>query len=63
MLVWEGWRRIYFYIMTENMRSILRRWQRHLFTEDVKRRYNIVERQVSSSLLCPSRCDRRSEKR
>lgn len=46
MLLWEGWRRIYFYIMTENMRSILRRWQQQLFPEEIKKKYNIIERQV-----------------
>ena len=36
LLAWEGFRRLYFFVMTENMRAILRRWQKQLFPEDFK---------------------------
>ena len=35
--------------MTENMRTILRRWQKQLFTEDVKKKYDINERAIWSA--------------
>jgi abhydrolase domain-containing protein 2 len=49
LLRWEGFRRLYLFVMTENMRSILRRWQRQLFTEEVKREYDINERAIWSA--------------
>jgi len=53
LLRWEGFRRFYFFIMTENMRAIMRRWQKQLFTEDVKQRYDINERAIwSAATLC-----------
>ena len=38
--MWEGFRRLYLFAMTENMRAILRRWQKQLFTEQVPYTYN-----------------------
>jgi len=53
LLRWEGLRRVYFYIMTENIRAIIRRWQKQLFTEEVKRRHDINERAIwSAATLC-----------
>jgi len=53
LLGWEGLRRVYFYIMTENIRSIIRRWQKQLFPEEVKQRYDINERAIwSAATLC-----------
>ena len=46
LLEWRGCRRLYVYAMTENMKSIIRRWHAALFTEDVKRKLGITERQV-----------------
>jgi len=46
LLEWKGFRRLYLYAMTEALKSIIRRWQRVLFTEDVKRRTGVNERQV-----------------
>merc|ERR1711892_1567610 len=49
LLEWKGFRRLYIYAMTENMKSIIRRWHTALFTEDVKRKLGITERQVFNS--------------
>ena len=49
MLGWEGFRRFYFFIMTENMRTILRRWQKQLFTEEIKQKFDINERAIWSA--------------
>eukprot|EP00096_Caligus_rogercresseyi_P008162 TRINITY_DN2655_c3_g1_i1.p1 TRINITY_DN2655_c3_g1~~TRINITY_DN2655_c3_g1_i1.p1 ORF type:complete len:451 (-),score=123.33 TRINITY_DN2655_c3_g1_i1:241-1593(-) len=46
MLDWEGFRRLYLFAMTENMKGILRRWQKQLFTESVKRDKSINEKDV-----------------
>ena len=37
LLSWTNFRRLYLFVMTENLRGILRRWKRQLFTEDLKR--------------------------
>ncbi len=50
LLQWENFRRLYLFVMTENMRGILRRWQRHLFPSEAwKREHRIVERDVWSA--------------
>ena len=49
MLQWENFRRLYLFAMTENMRLILRRWQKELFPEEVKKEKGIVERDVWSA--------------
>lgn len=46
LLEWKGFRRLYLYAMTEAMKSIIRRWQRFLFTDDIKRKIGVNERQV-----------------
>ncbi len=50
LLQWENFRRLYLFVMTENMRMILRRWQRQLFpSEEFKRDRGIVERDIWSA--------------
>ncbi len=49
MLQWEGGRRLYLFAMTENIKVLLRRWQRELFPDDLKREKGIVERDVFSA--------------
>jgi len=49
MLEWKGFRRLYLYAMTEAMKSIIRRWQGMLFTDEVKRKTGVNERQVLNS--------------
>jgi len=49
LLAWEGFRRIYFFVMTENMRGILRRWQKQLFPDDFKQKHEINERAIWSA--------------
>lgn len=49
LLEWKGFRRLYIYAMTENMKSIIRRWHNALFTEEIKKKIGITERQVYSS--------------
>lgn len=49
LLEWKGFRRLYIYAMTENMKSIIRRWHGALFTDEVKRRIGTTERQVLNS--------------
>lgn len=47
--MWEGFRRLYLFAMTENIRGILRRWQKQLFTDQIKQEYDINERSVWSA--------------
>lgn len=49
LLGWENLRRFYLFVMTENMRSILFRWQKQLFTEEIKQRHDINERNIWSA--------------
>jgi len=49
LLEWKGFRRLYIYAMTENMKAIIRRWTKPLFTEEIKRKLNVTERQVFNS--------------
>ena len=46
LLEWKGFRRLYLYAMTEAMKSVIRRWQKVLFTDEVKRKTGVNERQV-----------------
>lgn len=54
--MWEGFRRLYLFVMTENMRAILRRWQKQLFTEQVNhlRICRSDSRQAISSGILPN---------
>jgi len=49
MLLYEGGRRLYLYAMTYNMQYLMRRWQKTLFPEDLKREKGIVERDIWSA--------------
>ena len=49
LLKWEGFRRLYLFCITENMKQILRHWQKQLFPGDLKREKGIVERDVWSA--------------
>lgn len=49
LLEWQGFRRLYAYAMTENLKSIIRRWHGVLFPAEVKRKLGITERQVLNS--------------
>ena len=46
LMEWNGFRRLYMYAMAENMKAIIRRCSKELFTEDVKNKLGISERQV-----------------
>jgi len=46
LLEWEGFRRLYMFVMTENLRGIIRRWQKELFPEYLKTQLGISERSV-----------------
>ena len=49
LLQWESGRRLYLFAMTENMRSILRTWQKQLFPDDFKAEKEIIERDIWSA--------------
>jgi len=49
LMEWNGFRRLYMYAMAENMKAIIRRCSKELFTEEVKSKLGISERQVFNS--------------
>eukprot|EP00088_Acartia_fossae_P046042 TRINITY_DN4965_c1_g1_i13.p1 TRINITY_DN4965_c1_g1~~TRINITY_DN4965_c1_g1_i13.p1 ORF type:complete len:526 (-),score=152.58 TRINITY_DN4965_c1_g1_i13:280-1857(-) len=49
LLEWRGFRRMYIYAMTENMKAILRRWTNALFTEDIRKQYGVTRHAVFNS--------------
>ena len=49
LLEWKGFRRLYLYAMTEAMKSVIRRWQKILFTDEVKRKTGTNEREVMNA--------------
>lgn len=49
LLLWENCRRLYLYAMTENLRALIRNWQKHLLPEDFKRDKGINERDIWSA--------------
>ena len=53
LLEWHNLSRLYLFSMTENMRSVILRHKEALFTDEVKRKYNIDERKVLSAATLP----------
>jgi len=49
LLQWENFRRLYFFAMTENMRTLLRRWQKQLFNDEIKISKGINEKAIWSA--------------
>jgi abhydrolase domain-containing protein 2 len=49
LLEWRGFRRMYIYAMTENIKVILRRWSHALFTEDIRKQYGVTRHAVFNS--------------
>eukprot|EP00095_Tigriopus_kingsejongensis_P001679 maker-scaffold1518_size37722-snap-gene-0.14 protein:Tk01679 transcript:maker-scaffold1518_size37722-snap-gene-0.14-mRNA-1 annotation:"unknown" len=49
LLLWENCRRLYLYAMTENLRLLLRNWQKVLLSEDFKREKGIQARDIWSA--------------
>lgn len=50
---WENFRRLYLYFMTENVKQIIRKHKHILLSEDVKKKYDINESDISYALTLP----------
>lgn len=46
LLEWKGFRRLYTYAITENMKSFIRRWHKILFPPEIKNKFGMTERQI-----------------
>ncbi|XP_069687696.1 abhydrolase domain-containing protein 2 isoform X1 [Periplaneta americana] len=53
LLNWQNFRRFYLYVMTESMKSIILRHRHILLHDDVKRRYNLKEREIIAAATLP----------
>lgn len=50
---WENFRRFYLYFMTENVKQIIRKHKHILLSEEVKKKYDINESDISYALTLP----------
>lgn len=50
---WENFRRLYLYVMTENVKQIIRKHRHVLLSEDVKKKHGINETDISYALTLP----------
>lgn len=53
LMKWENFRRLYLYVMTENVKQIIRKHKHILLSEDVKKKYDISESDVTYALTLP----------
>lgn len=53
LMKWENFRRLYLYVMTENVKQIIRKHKHVLLSEDVKKKYGISESDVQYALTLP----------
>lgn len=54
LLNWENFRRLYLYVMTENVKQIIRKHRHVLLSDDVKKKYDIKESDISYALTLPA---------
>lgn len=50
---WENFRRLYLYVMTENVKQIIRKHKHILLSDDVKKKHGINESDISYALTLP----------
>lgn len=53
LMNWENFRRFYLYFMTENVKQIIRKHKHILLSEEVKKKYDINESDISYALTLP----------
>lgn len=51
---WENFGRLYLYVMTENVKQIIRKHRHVLLSEDVKKKYDINESDITYALTLPA---------
>nr|CAD7257836.1 unnamed protein product [Timema shepardi] len=53
LLNWQNFRRFYLYVMTESMKTIILKHRHVLLSEEVKRRFNLNEREIIAAATLP----------
>lgn len=53
LLTWQNFRRFYLYVMTENVKGIIRKHRHVLLSEDVKKKHQINEFDISTAATLP----------
>lgn len=53
LLNWQNFRRVYLYIMSESVKSIILKHKHVLLSEEVKQKYNLNERDIISAATLP----------
>lgn len=53
LLKWQNFQRFYLYVLTENVKSIILKHRKVLLSEDVKRQYNLNERDIAAAATLP----------
>lgn len=49
LLRWQNFQRFYFYVLTENVKSIIMKHRNVLLSDDIKRRFNLNEREIAKA--------------
>lgn len=53
LLTWQNFRRFYLYVMTENVKGIIRKHRHVLLSDDVKKKHQINEFDISTAATLP----------
>lgn len=53
LLQWQNFRRLYLYVITEAMKAIILRNRNMLLSEEVKKKYNLIEKEVVAAATLP----------
>jgi abhydrolase domain-containing protein 2 len=56
LLKWQNFRRFYLYVLTENVKSIILKHRNVLLSDEVKRKFNLNERDIVASATLPGQC-------
>lgn len=49
LLTWQNFQRFYFYVLTENVKSIIMKHRSVLLSDDIKKRFNLNEREIAKA--------------
>lgn len=53
LLKWQNFQRFYLYVLTENVKSIIMKHRNILLSDDIKRRFNLNEREIVAAATLP----------
>lgn len=53
LLKWQNFQRFYLYVLTENVKSIIMKHRHVLLSDEVKRKFGLVEREISAAATLP----------